>query len=317
MRLPGVPSSKRDSTAAISTNQWHMVAMDGDSGDLSAVMADVQAIGLHVFNDIHGHASWSLKRCTGVDVFDTIRNPGHTIELGVVLKVQQGVLNKIEQTAKDAPRSSVTATLLSLVSARLALLYSLHPHFVGIRKPNGDVLDKLRNSKLLATESVSLPPLLLLAIRGVDILEPAANLLIVTLQVCSFAYAPEATERMLNTWSEELQRLSTRLQADPLVLPPKKVAKPKQTKDSKRLMAEKKQLVKKVKQLETQNKALCDMVEHLVGAEDELQDESQDAAEATVVAAEEESACAAVNSGNASEQQKGTICRSFPPPPPR
>jgi len=256
MRHPDSTGVKRDSTAAIAANRRHLATMDNEEDAASTVMERVIESGLHVFNNLNGHASWSLKSRTGVDVFDTVRNPGHTIELGIVLKVQQATLNKMDQIAKAAPRNSNEAELHSFVSARLALLYSLHPHFLGVRKPNGDVLDKLRNSKLLATESISLAPLLLLAIRGVEALRPAANLLIVTLQVCSFAYAPEATERMLTAWNTELQELSSRLQTDVLLLPPKKVAKPKQTKETKKLRAEKKHLSKEVAKLKKKNKEL-------------------------------------------------------------
>lgn len=256
MRHPDSTGVKRDSTAAIAANRRHLATMDNEEDAASTVMERVIESGLHVFNNLNGHASWSLKSRTGVDVFDTVRNPGHTIELGVVLKVQQATLTKMDQIAKAAPRNSNEAELNSFVSARLALLYSLHPHFIGVRKPNGDVLDKLRNSKLLATESISLAPLLLLAIRGVEALRPAANLLIVTLQVCSFAYAPEATERMLTAWNTELQELSSRLQTDTLLLPPKKVAKPKQTKETKKLRAEKKHLSKEVAKLKKKNKEL-------------------------------------------------------------
>ena len=261
MRHPDSTGVKRDSTAAIAANRRHLATMDNEEDAASTVMERVIESGLHVFNNLNGHASWSLKSRTGVDVFDTVRNPGHTIELGIVLKVQQATLNKMDQIAKAAPRNSNEAELHSFVSARLALLYSLHPHFLGVRKPNSDVLDKLRNSKLLATESLSLAPLLLLDIRGVEALRPAANLLIVTLQVCSFAYAPEATERMLTAWDTELQALSSRLQTDALLLPPKKVAKPKQTKEHRKLRAKTNQLTKEVQKLKAKNKELLHAIE--------------------------------------------------------
>lgn len=288
MRHPDSTGVKRDSTAAIAANRRHLATMDNEEDAASTVMERVIESGLHVFNNLNGHASWSLKSRTGVDVFDTVRNPGHTIELGVVLKVQQATLNRMDQIAKAAPRNSNEAELNSFVSARLALLYSLHPHFLGVRKPNGDVLDKLRNSKLLATESISLAPLLLLAIRGMEALRPAANLLIVTLQVCSFAYAPEATERMLTAWDTELQELSSRLQTDTLLLPPKKVAKPKQTKETKKLRAEKKHLSKEVAKLKKKNKELLRRAADTDGDNEDNEDVS------------------VANPGAAPQQEKGT-----------
>jgi hypothetical protein len=299
MRLPSSPGVTRDSTAAIAANRQHLAAMDNDSSaeedvatTISTVMARVIESGLHVFNNLNGHASWSLKYRTGIDVFDTVRNPGHTIELGVVLKVQQATMNKMDQIAKAAPRNSNEAELHSFVSARLALLYSLHPHFLGVRKPNGDVLDKLRNSKLLATESLSLAPLLLLAIRGIEALRPAANLLIVVLQVCSFAYAPEATERMIAAWDTELQALSSRLQTDALLLPPKKVAKPKQTKEHRKLRAKTNQLTKEIHKLKVRNKELL----YAIGEDDDNDEDDNNDDEGGVA-----------NPGAAPEQrQKGT-----------
>lgn len=252
---------KRDSTAAIAANQQLLALLDGadsddnDDDNVSTVMEEVAKSGLHLFNDINGHASWSLKARTGIDVFDTIRNPGHTIELGIMLRVQQAILCKIDQIAKAAARDSKAAELRSFVSSRIAVIYALHPHFTGVRKPNGDTLHKLANSKLLATEAVSLAPLLLFAIRGIEALRPAANLLIVTLQVCSFAYAAEATERMLNAWDVELKALSSRLQSDALLVqPPTTTAK--QSKEQRMLRAKTNRLTREVKKLKVKNKEL-------------------------------------------------------------
>lgn len=211
-RATELHSKWREMTLA-ARNQTHAAA---------TLAPECQAEGMH-FATSKAHASLSLPH---PNIFRAVLGIGHLVELGVLLRLVQGIACEIHRLGDP---------IFTDVNARLRTLRAERPFFGGVRPPSATNITSLfsRRSPMTATELISVAPLLLVAIRGITELEEFAWDLKEGLYVLSFCYEPAPRESELQVWQRELDQFQhSVLSGTRVTTPPKWEEKKKKDKSS-------------------------------------------------------------------------------------